>query len=150
MSFDPGPEDLVHETPDTFWVDTIENGYLYYYRVSAVDDAGIEGDRATTETTTDADGLPSAIVLHQNIPNPFNPTTLIRFELPARARVKLHVFDVQGRLVKTLVDDELQAGGQEIAWNGRDNKGRSVASGVYFYRLETPHTLVSRKMVLLR
>ena len=150
MSFDPGPEDLVHETPDTFWIDTIENGYLYYYRVSAVDDAGNEGDRATTETTTDADGLPSAIVLHQNIPNPFNPTTLIRFELPARARVKLHVFDVQGRLVKTLVDDELQAGGQEIAWNGRDNKGRSVASGVYFYRLETPHTLVSRKMVLLR
>ena len=150
LSFDPGPEDLVHETPDTFWVDTVEDGYLYYYRVSAVDDAGNEGGRAATETTTGANGQPSATVLHQNIPNPFNPTTLIRFELPERARVRLLVFDVQGRLVRTLVDGELQPGGQEIAWNGRDDDGRNVASGVYFYRLETPQTLVSRKMVLLR
>ena len=150
LSFDPGPEDLVHETPDTFWVDTVEDGYLYYYRVSAVDDAGNEGGRAATETTTGANGQPSATVLHQNIPNPFNPTTLIRFELPESARVRLLVFDVQGRLVRTLVDGELQPGGQEIAWNGRDDDGRNVASGVYFYRLETPQTLVSRKMVLLR
>jgi len=149
-SFDPAPEDLVHETPDTLWVDTVEDGYLYYYRVSAVDDAGNESGRAATETTTDADGQPSAVVLHQNVPNPFNPTTLIRFELPARAHVRLLVFDVRGRLVRTLVDGELQPGGQEIAWNGRDGDGRNVASGVYFYRLETPYTLVSRKMVLLR
>lgn len=150
MSFDPAPEDLVHETPDTFWVDPVENGYIYYYRVSAVDDAGNEGDKAVTETTTDSDLPPGVIVLHQNIPNPFNPTTLIRFELPVRAHVRLHVFDVQGRLVRTLIDDELQPGSREVAWNGRDNDGRNVASGIYFYRLETPHTLVARKMVLLR
>jgi hypothetical protein len=150
MSFDPGPEDLVQETPDTFWVDTVEDGYLYYYRVSAVDDAGNEGPRAATESITAADAQPNAIVLHQNIPNPFNPTTIIRFELPARAHVRLVVFDVRGRIVRTLADGEMQSGGREIAWNGRDDGGRSVASGVYFYRLETPRATVSRKMVLLR
>ncbi len=150
MSFDPSPEDLVHETPDTFWVDTVENGYLYYYRVSAVDDAGNESLRAAAETTTGAEALPSALVLHQNVPNPFNPTTLIRFELPARARVKLHVYDVRGRLVRRLVEGELQEGVQEIPWNGRDDSGVFAASGVYFYRLETPRGVVSRKMVLLR
>jgi hypothetical protein len=150
MSFDPAPEDLVHETPDSFWVDTVEDGYLYYYRVSAVDDAGNESPRAATETTTGAETQPGAIVLHQNVPNPFNPTTLIRFELPARARVRLHVYDVGGRLVRTLVDGELQQGLQEIPWNGRDDRGVNVASGVYFYRLETPRAVVSRKMVLLR
>jgi len=150
MSFDPGPEDLVQETTGTSWVDTVENGYRYYYRVSAVDDAGNESAKAATETTTGAETPPSAIMLHQNVPNPFNPATLIRFELPARTRVRLAVFDVRGRLVRILVDGVLPAGGREIVWNGSDDNGKSVSSGVYFYRLETPRATVSRKMVLLR
>ncbi|HER43998.1 MAG TPA: T9SS type A sorting domain-containing protein [Candidatus Eisenbacteria bacterium] len=102
------------------------------------------------ETPTGAETGPVAVVLHQNVPNPFNPTTVIRFELPAPASVRLVVFDIRGRLVRTLVNGELPAGGKEIAWDGRDDDGRIVASGVYLYRLETPGTTVSRKIVLLR
>jgi hypothetical protein len=151
-SFDPDPEDLVHETADTSWVDAVEEGWPYFYRISAVDDAGNEGPDASPETTTDAVSgeLPHASVLHQNVPNPFNPTTLIRFELPVRSRARLAVFDVQGRLIRTLVDGELPAGRSEISWNGRDDRGGVVASGVYFYRLETPSAALSRKMVLMR
>lgn len=152
FSFDPGPEDLVRETADTNWVDTVEEGWLYYYRVSAVDDAGNESWRVSPEMTTDSepDAMPRAALLHQNVPNPFNPATIIRFELAVRARVRLAVFDVQGRLIRTLVDSELPAGGNEILWNGRDDRDRRVASGVYFYRLETPAAALSRKMVLMR
>lgn len=152
MSFDPLPEDLVHETPDTFWVDTIENGDIYYYRISAVDDAGNESDKGAPDVISDGEtgDTPRAVTLHQNVPNPFNPTTMIRFDLPAAARVRLAVFDVNGRLVRTLADEIMQAGAKEVTWNGLDDEGRIAASGVYFYRLSTPGKIASRKMVLLR
>lgn len=88
--------------------------------------------------------------LHRNYPNPFNPVTAIRFELPRRCRVRLEIFDVRGRFVSTLVDGELPAGGREVRWNGRDETGRMVASGLYFCRLVTPAGTRSMKMVLLR
>ena len=152
MSFDPLPEDLVHETPDTFWVDTVENGHLYYYRVSAVDDAGNESGYGAPDVISDDEtgDTPRAVTLHQNVPNPFNPTTTIRFDLPAASRVRLTVYDVNGRLVRTLADEDMQAGTKEVTWNGLDNEGRKVASGVFFSRLSTPGRIVSRKMVLLR
>ena len=152
ISFDPLPEDLVYETPDTFWVDPIENGHIYYYRVSAVDDAGNESDPGAPDVISDGEtgDTPRAVTLHQNVPNPFNPTTSIRFDLPAASRVRLTIFDVNGRLVSTLADEDMQAGTKEVTWNGLDNEGRKAASGVYFYRLSTPGQITSRKMILLR
>jgi hypothetical protein len=88
--------------------------------------------------------------LEPNVPNPFHPRTRFRYTLSGLARVKLAVYDVSGRRVRTLVDDRVrEAGRHEIVWNGRDQAGRSVAPGVYFARLElNGRPACARKMVL--
>ncbi|MBD3423558.1 MAG: T9SS type A sorting domain-containing protein, partial [Candidatus Latescibacteria bacterium] len=88
--------------------------------------------------------------LHQNHPNPFNPVTEIRFSLKARSRVTIRVYDVSGRLVNTLVDGMVERGGHRVKWDGTSSRGSGVASGVYFYRMETDVYTESRKMILLR
>jgi len=89
--------------------------------------------------------------LWQNYPNPFNPTTLIRFDLPATSPTHLRIFDISGRLVRVLVNGEtLDAGSHKTVWNGKDDAGRHVATGVYFYRLKTPAFVETKRMALLR
>lgn len=83
-------------------------------------------------------------------PNPFNPGTSIAFELPSPARVSVAVYDASGRLVRTLADREFQAGHSSIDWDGRDDSGRRVASGIYFARLQTARNAASAKLALLR
>jgi hypothetical protein len=95
-------------------------------------------------------GAPIALSLEQNVPNPFNPATRIRFSLPEAARVNVTVFDVQGRRVVTLVDAMVGGGTKEVVWNGRDAHGQPVGSGVYFCRLTTGDRTLTRKMVLLK
>ena len=89
--------------------------------------------------------------LFQNRPNPFNPSTTIRYSLANNSFVQLSIYDVAGRLVRTLVNEESQqAGPHNVEWDSRDNSGRLVASGVYFYRLQTSGFTQTRKMILLR
>ncbi len=94
--------------------------------------------------------------LYQNYPNPFNPETNLRFQIPqwgrsGRGFVKLQIFDLQGRIVRTLVNKKLAPGSYNIRWDGKDDNGAQVASGVYFYRLTAGSSFVAtRKMVLLR
>jgi flagellar hook assembly protein FlgD len=90
------------------------------------------------------------VVLHQNAPNPFNPGTTIRFELPQDEQVSIRIFDVRGRVVRTLVQGRRPAGYNEVTWNGVDESGRRVASGVYWCRLEMPGVVQTRAMVLAR
>jgi hypothetical protein len=108
-----------------------------------------EYDR-TAEATLDLAAAPGAVrlTLRQNLPNPFNPTTSIAFDLPQAGAARLEVFDVQGRLVRTLVDATLPAGAHTAVWNGRDGRDRRVASGVYFYRLVHAGESRVRKMLL--
>jgi hypothetical protein len=96
-------------------------------------------------------GLPTALALHPCAPNPFNPVTTIRYDVPASgARVAIVVFDVTGRRVRTLVDGQKPAGSQSVVWDGRDDRGRGVASGIYFYRMTAGSFVQTRKMVLLK
>jgi hypothetical protein len=89
-------------------------------------------------------------VLLQNAPNPFNPGTTLRFDVSGPAVASLRVYDVAGRLVKVLLDDEAVAQGRnEIFWQGRDQAGAPVASGTYFYRLEVGVYRATRRMVLI-
>ena len=83
-------------------------------------------------------------------PNPFNPQTTIAFTLRDRGPVSLKVYDVSGQLVRTLADEELAAGSHSRVWDGHDGSGKSVASGVYFYKLVTNDFSQTRKMVLLK
>ena len=117
---------------------------------------GVAANQAITMNevnTAVADNAPVAgsARLHRNVPNPFNPATTISFTLPSPRTVDLRVYDIGGRLVRTLVDGESGSGGvNSVVWDGGDNDGRPVASGVYFYRIETGPYTESRKMVLIR
>jgi len=79
--------------------------------------------------------LPTQFALMQNAPNPFNPTTVVAYDLPKPAHVRLEIFNVLGQRVRTLVDNNQPAGTQSVTWDGNDNSGASVASGIYFYRI---------------
>lgn len=105
----------------------------------------------TGETqTTDATTPEVRIALDQNHPNPFNPSTTIRFFLPKRSFVSLKIYDASGREVSCLLSREMVEGGHTITWDGKDASGAPMNSGVYFYRLDTGSEKLSKKMVLLR
>ena len=90
-------------------------------------------------------------VLHEAVPNPFNPTTAVAFDLPTQEAVSLCVFDLQGRLVRTLLGGEALAQGRhEAVWDGRDDAGRQVASGTYFFRLESGKHRETKRAVLVK
>jgi hypothetical protein len=124
---------------------TVAPGHAYTYRIGVTDG---DGEFLSSAERVALPALSS--VLEQNVPNPFNPTTSIGFVLSTTGRVTLMVFDAGGRLVRTLVNETLPAGPHDALWDGRDEEGRSVGSGVYFYRIETGPFVESRKMVLLR
>jgi hypothetical protein len=94
--------------------------------------------------------LPQEITLFQNHPNPFNPDTKIKFGLPLKTALSLKVYDILGRRVATLANGVFDAGYHEIVWNGKNENGENIASGIYLYRLETQHKAISRKMVILK
>ncbi|MFQ5607078.1 MAG: FlgD immunoglobulin-like domain containing protein [Candidatus Zixiibacteriota bacterium] len=94
--------------------------------------------------------LPVAFTLEQNYPNPFNPSTRIVFELDSPAEVDLVIYDILGRAVRTFAEGAFSAGKSELVWDGRDNTGTPVASGVYVYRLTVGDRAVSRKMTLVK
>jgi hypothetical protein len=94
--------------------------------------------------------LPLEFRVHQNYPNPFNPVTTLRYALPVRGEVEVAVFNVLGQRVATLVCKTESAGEHTVVWNSTDDKGRPVASGVYFYRVRAGDEVQSRKMVLLK
>ena len=89
--------------------------------------------------------------LGQNRPNPFNPQTVIPYSLAAKGRVAIRIFNIGGRLVRTLLDERQEAGPHEARWNGTTETGGHAASGVYFYRITYPDGSISaRKMTILR
>jgi hypothetical protein len=94
--------------------------------------------------------LPQPIALAQNVPNPFNPQTTINFRLATESPVRLEIFDLTGRRVRTLVNEVRQAGEHSVVWDGRDDVGSQVASGSYFYRITGDQRTVSRKMTMLK
>jgi hypothetical protein len=105
-----------------------------------------------SELTTDViDGsMPIRYALHAAAPNPFNPKTAIRFDLPHAGLVRLAIYDISGRHVRTLVDGSMEAGSRVVDWNGKDDGGHTVGSGIYLYRLDAAAFSQTRKMVLLK
>ena len=101
------------------------------------------------ETSDEIAAVVHAVHLFQNRPNPFSPETRIDFEIPKSGPVELVIYGVNGRLIRTLVNEERTAGAHSIRWDGRDDSGQRVSAGVYFYNLTAPGTKQSRQMVLL-
>jgi flagellar hook assembly protein FlgD len=96
------------------------------------------------------DLLPFKFVLNQNYPNPFNPTTEIFFSIPKKQHTELVVYDILGARVKTILSRNLPAGKYTVSWDGKDGMGQNVASGMYFYRLQSDTQILTKKMVLIR
>lgn len=94
--------------------------------------------------------LPTVYHLYPNAPNPFNPTTVIRFDLPSPGRTDVRIFDLRGRLVRALVDEPLPAGRHGVTWDGRDRNGIEVSSGVYLLLMRSEHFTARRKMTMLK
>lgn len=94
--------------------------------------------------------LPTQFSLNQNYPNPFNPTTEIAFALPKASTVELSVFNVLGQQVRSLLNQPMEAGLHKVTWDGKDQGGSSVSSGVYFYRINAGGFNETRKMMLLK
>lgn len=98
----------------------------------------------------DLPGPAPSIFLEQNVPNPLNPATVIAFSVPRDGAVRLQVFDLQGRVVRTLVDGMRPAGRHEVSWDGRDERGGQAASGTYLYRLVAAGEVTGRKLTLMK
>lgn len=102
------------------------------------------------EIISDGTLLPETFALSQNYPNPFNPSTRISFDTPKRAHVTLAVYNVLGQQIRTLVNQELPAGRHSVTWEGDNDSGAKVASGMYFYKLISTDFVTSRKMMLVK
>ncbi|MBW6515052.1 MAG: T9SS type A sorting domain-containing protein [Candidatus Cloacimonetes bacterium] len=135
----------------------VENGITYSYYVTAV---YVEGEsepsnsvEATPEEETDVsdDTLnPLVTMLRTNYPNPFNPETTIQFSLQEAGEVTIEIFNISGQKIRTLVNGNFESGYHNVIWNGRDDSGLNVGSGIYFYRMVSGKYVSSRKMILLK
>ena len=94
--------------------------------------------------------LPSQYVLGRNYPNAFNPHTTFSYSIPKRDKVTIDVFDMKGRIVKTLLDNKQSPGNRSISWDARNHLGHKVSSGVYFYRMQAGNFSQTNKMVLIK
>jgi flagellar hook assembly protein FlgD len=88
--------------------------------------------------------------LEQNYPNPFNPSTTIRYQLPEKSEVTLSIFDITGNEVRTLLKETLAAGEYSVTWNGANDQGIPVSSGVYLYRIQADNYTEAKRMILMR
>jgi len=143
ISFNSGGRPMIaFSKPDTsFSFDT-------HYLILAVGESAASVDENDHSVI-----IPRSLSLAQNYPNPFNPSTTIRYEIPSKdgsVPVRLLIYDLRGRLIRTLVDEDREPGSYQVHWDGRDSNGQSVISGVYLYRIETGDFTTTRKLVVVR
>ena len=140
---------------DTSYLDVVfELNQPNYYRLSAVDHAGNVSDHSDVIEAAileiGDDLVPESYALHQNYPNPFNPVTTIRYDLPEDAQVVIRIFDIQGRIVSTLVNGQEDAGRHAVPWNATNSVGEPAAAGMYIYMIQSGRFSQVRKMLLLK
>jgi flagellar hook assembly protein FlgD len=111
---------------------------------------GIKSPQDSENVSSGTSPAVPKIIIAQSYPNPFNPETEISFTLPENSYVSLTIYNIQGQKVKRLVNEYQPAGTRRVVWNGRDEKGEGVASGIYFYRIEAGPNTVTNRMVLLK
>ncbi len=147
----------IAETSNTHFTDTDSyTGHFQYYVVTAVEDGQESAFSNTAQVETDYSGqegggdVPLFTALDGNYPNPFNPTTCIRYSLAQDAYTELTIYNVRGQLVRTLVSEPQKAGSHEITWYSTDDNRKSVASGVYLYKFKAGDYSRVRKMLLLK
>ena len=99
---------------------------------------------------SDSDIVAMATALHGNYPNPFNPETTIKFTMSSFGHARIDIYNIKGSLVRTLVNNEMNQGKHTVVWNGKDNNGQQVSSGIYFYQMKTSEYSSIKRMVLMK
>jgi len=125
----------------------VVSGATYWYRISLVSPSGRE---TYGPVEVRVESAPAVFAVYQSYPNPFNPTCFIRFDVPRPGELTLRVFDAGGRVVRTIVDRWVGSGSYIETWDGRDDGGTNMPSGVYFYELKSQDFRSTRKAVMLR
>jgi hypothetical protein len=125
----------------------VELGKVYYYILQSVD---INGEIKSHKTISVTLKTPRDYALYQNYPNPFNPVTNIRFDLPKNDKVMLKIYNILGQEVKTLINDELPAGVHSVLWDGTNDFGIKVSSGIYIYQLKAGKFVKAKKMSFIK
>lgn len=111
---------------------------------------GMSGSQFVNTSSAGEDPLQPPLTLSQNYPNPFNPTTSITFTLPREQHARLEIYNTRGQLVRVLADAVLPSGPQTLVWDGTDDKGNGVSSGVFLYKLESGNKTLIRRMMLIK
>jgi hypothetical protein len=140
----------VPSDPTTEALDLRLHTYSMFTGTVYFDDLTVQVIGATTSAGDVKDGLPRTFELSDNYPNPFNPSTMINYGVPKNGTVSLIVYNILGQRVRTLVNAPMTAGRYSIAWDGRNEAGSVLSSGVYFYRLQAGATALVKKMLLLK
>lgn len=153
---DPGfvlsSDNLIQESSTSAWTDPTAEPWVYHYKITALDYAGNESAFGSPGEVSSVQGgtVPTRTALLGAVPNPFNPSTKLSFEMAAAGHARLKVYDTAGRLVVTLVDGHHDAGNHHVIWEGRDAAGRMASAGVYLYRLEAGGYVETRRMTLVK
>jgi hypothetical protein len=118
--------------------------------ISLVTAPGDSNSKPSATSVTDLFGNPAIYELHGNYPNPFNPSTNIQFTIPQPGNVKIDIYNINGELVSSLTNKDFAIGTHSVTWNGKDNSGSSVSSGIYLYRMTSNNFVQSNRMLLLK
>ncbi|MCJ7577118.1 MAG: T9SS type A sorting domain-containing protein, partial [candidate division Zixibacteria bacterium] len=145
--FDGNPRVADGDMDDSFFVDM--GAYEYQPEGSGGFAKIVGGDGRDTGTKSSL-SVPDKFSLLQNYPNPFNPATVVKFEIVQPAKVSLKIYNILGQSVKVLVDEEKVAGTYTTYWDGKDQNGQAVSSGIYFYKLDTGNFTEVKKMILIK
>jgi len=133
---------------------TVSDAYALAFEDAVL--RGVKNQDLGADLVVDIEGdgyepdLPTTFRLVGNVPNPFNPVTRVAYHVPRQAHVRMRVYDVGGRLVRTLVDQVIEPGRHQAVWDGRSDGGNTVATGVYFCKMEAEDYTASHKMLLLK
>lgn len=125
----------------------VKAGLTYYYKLEDID---ANGRRTLHKPILVKMVQPKKFVLHQNYPNPFNPVTRLTYQLPLRTKIRLTIYNIMGQAIRVLVNEKQDAGYYTILWDGKDDFGTPVASGVYLYRITTEKFTKTKRMILLK
>jgi hypothetical protein len=144
-SMDPCIEMVAEDFPMVAGLEDVEDFYIYLESVmTSITDDG------TVSISHDEGTLPKQFALYPAYPNPFNPTTTLRYELPEDAIVNITIYDMVGRIIRTLVNDSQTAGYKSIQWNATNDRNEPVSTGLYLYTIQAGKFRQTEKMVLLK
>jgi hypothetical protein len=146
-----GQGSVSHQTVYTYTDNTVMDNEVYDYRIADVDyDGNKEYHSLQILGVSPGTTVPQSFVLHQNYPNPFNPITQIKYELPKALLVNITIYDMIGRQIRTLINNQQTAGYKSVLWNATNDAGQPVSAGLYLYTIQAGDFRQIKKMVLLK